>query len=338
MNFLVFLEPCEDPTFLSGLSFVQSIVQVLFIVIPIGLIVMLMIDLVKCVISNDSEQKKQVSLIVKRILYSVMAFFVPTIVNLMLNLVSEYVTDVTSDYNNCLANIDRIDYFQRRADELEKAEKKERKEASDKKKAGREALLAKQAAASARRMAKTSDSYVGQTYNLDDNLLTRIADKCAHEQPGIEGVKAEASLMANRFELFGSKFGTGATGLDNYVYNSGWFGSGNSNVKATDKQKAAVKEVLVNGNRTLPLYVDEHDCIDCGQYGFDIIKIVNDGNTITDQKELVKHSNYIKNKTLIYNKYGKGKDFYTFYTFPSNDSDPFGYTSWAYDKYKSLKG
>ena len=36
----------------------------------------------------------------------------------------------------------------------------------------------------------------------------------------------------------------------------------------------AVKTVLVLGKRTLPLYVNEHDCIDCGSAGYDIISIV----------------------------------------------------------------
>ena len=91
----------------------------------------------------------------------------------------------------------------------------------------------------------------------------------------------------------------------------------------------AVKDVLVNGNRTLPLYVDEHDCISCGSYGFDINKIKVNGKTITDHSWLLNKSNYIKDKTVIYNKYGA---VYTFYSFPTSTSDPFGYTTYAKNK------
>jgi len=153
---------------------------------------------------------------------------------------------------------------------------------------------------------------------------------CQREQSSAIGAAAEASLMANRFELYGSKFGSGATGLYNYIRNSGWWASSKNHMDnvsgLTSSVLSAVRDVLVSGKRTLPKYVDEHDCIYCGSYGYDIVKIITDGNIITAKNELVDHSNYIKDRTIIYNKYGA---VYTFYTFPTEKSDPFGYTSYA---------
>ena len=74
-----------------------------------------------------------------------------------------------------------------------------------------------------------------------------------------------------------------------------------------------MKDVLVNGNRTLPLYVDEHDCLSD-------IKSISTGN-VKDR------SAYIQGKTVVKNTYGST---WTFWCFPDSNSDPFGYTDAAY--------
>ena len=163
---------------------------------------------------------------------------------------------------------------------------------------------------------------------------------CQREQGSAVGAAAEASLIANRFELHANKqkFGTGATGLYNYVKDSGWWGNSAGTYMAdTKKLKSdvltAVHNVLVLGKRTLPLYVDEHDCIDCGAYGFDVVKIVIGDKTITNKNELLNRDNYKKDVTVIYNKY---ESVFTFHSFPTDYSDPFGYTDGAKIKYNEL--
>ena len=161
-------------------------------------------------------------------------------------------------------------------------------------------------------------------------------------------------LMANQFELFGSKYGINGDGLYNYISKSGWFANATAymseaaingkQIKIKDKYikveplydsiYTAVYNVLVLGNRTLPLYINEHDCIKCGS-GFDIIKLVTDNNIITDEDGLLNRNNYVQNKTTIYNRYSS---IYTFYTFPTEYSDPFGYTESAKKRYDSLNG
>lgn len=178
-----------------------------------------------------------------------------------------------------------------------------------------------------------------QKYDLSDEQIRSIATLCENEQGTVEGAKAEASLMANRFELYGSAFGTGSDGLYNYIKSSGWWHDSNNVMENSSSANQdifnAVKSVLVDGNRTLPNYIDEHDCIDCGSVGFDIIKIVTGDTTITtdNTSELKNHSNYVKDQTIIHNKYGGA---YTFYSFPTENSDPFGYTSEAKQKASSL--
>ena len=144
-------------------------------------------------------------------------------------------------------------------------------------------------------------------YNLSDSQLKQIANLCQQEQGTAKGAAAEASLMANLFEFVGSSYGTGADGLYNYVRNGGWFAHAAShmdNGSSTDDVVEAVKAVLIQGYRTLPKYVDNHDCI----------------------SDLSSHpanrSEYIQHQTVLHNVYGS---VYTFYCFPDENSDPFGY-------------
>lgn len=143
--------------------------------------------------------------------------------------------------------------------------------------------------------------------NLRQNELVHLARLCVQEQGGSEaGVKGEASLMANLARKRGRD-------IYDYVRNSGWFSRAvywMENGHATQEQVDWVEDVLVNGNATLPPYVDEHDC-------FSDIKSISTGD-VRDR------SAYIKDVTVIRNRYGET---YTFHCFLHDHSDPFGYTS-----------
>lgn len=179
--------------------------------------------------------------------------------------------------------------------------------------------------------------------DLTEDQLKTLTAVCIREQgEDIEGVKFEASLMANLFELRRNGEG-GATGLYNYVNNGGWFGSpGFHNInlsRVTDELKTAVKEVLVDGNRVLPPYVNEHDCWFCnsrntcsnGNLG-DICYLEIDGQRYNDKLFIKDKNNYITDKTVIHNVYSS---VYTFYAFPPSGGDPFGYTADAKNKFQN---
>jgi hypothetical protein len=164
-------------------------------------------------------------------------------------------------------------------------------------------------------------------YKLSDKQIKQIARLCAQEQGSLAGAKAEASLMANQLETNDyrrRKYGTGATGLFNWIRNGGWFyrsayymdyGSASASIIA------GVKDVLVEGHRTLPQYIDEHDC-------FSDISSISTGDKRT-------RSDYVRGKTIVKNRMGST---YTFYSFPDQESDPFGYTSEAYNYVKAHGG
>lgn len=152
-------------------------------------------------------------------------------------------------------------------------------------------------------------------YNLSHTELTKIARLCVQEQ-GNKGAPYEASLMCNLYELNGAKY----NGLYMYVRTCGWFykaayymdnGSANSSVIE------AIENVINNGHRLLPRYIDEHDCFS------DISWVKNNGKEF----DKTDRSKYIPNVTVIKNKMGS---LYTFYCFPTSSSDPFGYTDNKY--------
>ena len=143
--------------------------------------------------------------------------------------------------------------------------------------------------------------------NLKQNELIHLTRLCVQEQGESEaGVKGEASLMANLARKHGRN-------VYEYVLNSGWFSRAKYWMQyghATQEQVDWVSDVLINGNATLPPYVDEHDC-------FSDIAWISTG-AVRDR------SAYIKDKTIIRNRYGST---YTFWGFLHEHSDPFGYTS-----------
>lgn len=152
-------------------------------------------------------------------------------------------------------------------------------------------------------------------YKLTDQELQQVANLCKQEQGSVEGAKAEASLMCNLLELhYSKKYGDD---IISFLKGSGWFSKATYWMEHGSADKTyveAVKSVL-EGNRTLPEYIDEHDCFS------DIISVINDGQDVTDQKK--NRLIYIKDTTQIRNRYGSK---YTFYCFPTMTSDPFGYT------------
>lgn len=128
--------------------------------------------------------------------------------------------------------------------------------------------------------------------------------------------------MANLFELQ-----TKYKDIYKYIREGGWFSKAAThmdNGSSSNKAVAATKDVLINGNRVFPAYINEHDCFS------DITSVTNNGKSITKTDR----SKYIRDVTIIKNKYGST---YTFYMFPTSKSDPFGYTKEAYEKITGKK-
>lgn len=152
-------------------------------------------------------------------------------------------------------------------------------------------------------------------YNLTEAQKLGIANIVGHEQPGKTGYLAEASLIANRTDISGDDKATPENIVETVT--SGWFADGKNrynNPGSPDPDAIkAVEEVIINGKRTLPRYINEHD------YFGDIASVTNNGTSIADVKDRSKYKQHV---SVIKNHMGST---YTFYEFPNDQSDPFGY-------------
>lgn len=94
---------CTNPDILRVIYFGKLIVDIVKIIIPIGLIIMGMIDLSKSVVTNDDGvQKKNMKLFIKRIIYAVLVFAVPWIVEVLIVNLGNLAKGV--NYTDCLEN------------------------------------------------------------------------------------------------------------------------------------------------------------------------------------------------------------------------------------------
>ncbi len=163
--------------------------------------------------------------------------------------------------------------------------------------------------------------------DLTEEQLKALATVALHEQGAgnLEGNAAELSLMANLYERDKDN---GYTSVYDYVKNSPWFGhpsymdsydtgNGNGTVDENPKVLELAKIILVQGKRTLPGYVDEHD------YLGDIAYVTNDGASIDKNDP----NQYEQFKSIIHQGGSVGGGQWTYYCHPTPESDPFGYTS-----------
>lgn len=165
--------------------------------------------------------------------------------------------------------------------------------------------------------------------DASDKIIRGIAAISVREQgTDPEGYMAEASLIANKTELAG---GSTAADLEKMATSSWFAGTSTSTYDSgsgvTDEIFNNVKKVLVEGKRTLPVYVDEHDCNYSQDY--DISSAKNNGTAIN----FLDRTKWEPFVTKYRNKYQDSSDKdINFYGFPNyknqpNDCDVFGYSS-----------
>lgn len=105
---------CENVDFLTIVKFFLKITDVIFFIVPIILIVMVTIDFGKTVISGtEDDMKKNVQLVLKRIIYAIAIFLVPTIVRFSMSLLGSaglsYATCITNATDKKIAELKQIE-------------------------------------------------------------------------------------------------------------------------------------------------------------------------------------------------------------------------------------
>ena len=98
MKLLMFLSDVETCKACGGadvvriLKFIWTLLDIVLFAIPIGLILIVMIDFGKNVMAGkEDEMKKNLNIAIKRLIYAVVLFLVPTIVSFAISLVDEAV-------------------------------------------------------------------------------------------------------------------------------------------------------------------------------------------------------------------------------------------------------
>ena len=141
--------------------------------------------------------------------------------------------------------------------------------------------------------------------------------------------RQEASQMANLNEV---TYGRQANDAGIWsTLNSGWYARTSFNRTGTDIAKQAVEDVLVQGKRTLPRYVTEHDMFPLdaaisGQW--------NSGSGADVRAQYVRHQTQVVQNP---SRFSGGGATYTFYDFfgENRDGDVAGYYPQHYEKYKN---
>ena len=165
-------------------------------------------------------------------------------------------------------------------------------------------------------------------YDLSDEQKNLAAGVIAGETGGSDLVaaKQEASQMANLNEV---QYGKEATGSNlESTLKGGWYAKASLSKSPTDTTLKAVEDVLINGKRTLPRYVTEHD-----MFPLDAA-ISGHWNNGKDEDR----TQYERDKTIIHQNPSRFSSpaNYKFYDFfgENKDGDVAGYYDQYYDEYK----
>ena len=113
MIFILSTNPCENASILATILFIKNIIKIISYIIPAILILLLTVDFAKAVIVGDEKQMKEAQgLAIKRIIYAVIIFLIPIIVNAVFNLIGERGVKGFDCYSN--ANEDKIIKIQKK--------------------------------------------------------------------------------------------------------------------------------------------------------------------------------------------------------------------------------
>ncbi len=150
---------CELSEVLKVIYFVKQLLNVVCFIVPIGLIVMVMLDFFKNVIAKDEgDMKKNLNLVIKRTFMAVMLFLVPTIITFVNSLLGTFGVSYASCINN--ANLEKIAVFEAEEEALELQKEQEEQN---------EQIFENDLSNSNENVASGSDSNTSNDSSLNDN-------------------------------------------------------------------------------------------------------------------------------------------------------------------------
>ena len=117
---------CELPYVLQVIYFFKLIFDIVKVLLPICLIILVMVDFFKCLVTgNENEQKNTSKLALKRIMYAIVVYAIPYVVSLVVGILGNLIPD----YNLCITNAtkENIDIYVKKYEEAKKLEEEKNK-------------------------------------------------------------------------------------------------------------------------------------------------------------------------------------------------------------------
>lgn len=97
---------CENPRFLSILSFIAGVIDIIKIVVPAILILMVTVDLFQAVIGNEDKMAEAIPTSIRRMIFALLVFLVPTIMGFVLDIGIDLTNSNSGNtFEKCMANI-----------------------------------------------------------------------------------------------------------------------------------------------------------------------------------------------------------------------------------------
>lgn len=255
----------------------------LSIATPLVLIIFSIVTLVKAVSSGQADEiMKAKNKLIKKFITAALIFFVASIVQFVIIRVTsndndqESVTSclkcllytegcVASDSGNNIVTVNKLKTYSNRALKTgsNRRERSHRNSNSSPSSNYNDSSGVKASGNSC----GSDKIYSGTRYNLTEAQKKKIAAMVYHEYSGdLVGMKAVASQMANLYE-YGRYRGAGCTtskSFYNYITSPvcssccGWYAT-YKETTYNNLALQAVEDCIINGKRTLPLYIDEFD-------------------------------------------------------------------------------
>lgn len=188
----MFMKICEQADFLSFIMFIKMMIDLIKIIIPIILIIMCAFDIGKIVINLE---EKSVPRVIKRMIAAVTVFFVPTFLNIFLNLAGQTSFTATTCWTN--ANASTIAALRANEEAEREAQRQAEKEAAEKRKQEREEQKEYEDAEE-KREEEESDTYLKE--NGTDGKVTVVDGvfyKPSSGQSGAPGTKGSGPYGYN---------------------------------------------------------------------------------------------------------------------------------------------
>lgn len=121
---------CGGAEILRIIKFVWILLDIAFIFIPICLVLYISFDFAKNVIAGKvDDMKKNLKIVIKRCIFAVALFLVPTIVQATINLLANAGADAVADFNDCIELAENEDLSQ--YDTVDEVEEDEQNDSDD---------------------------------------------------------------------------------------------------------------------------------------------------------------------------------------------------------------